>query len=56
MCGSMVDFQSALRIGEEKKKKETTAAKYNDLSYWAAIIISQVTINDIPMAQKPPSW
>jgi len=44
MCGSIVDIQSAtLRIGEEKRrvKKETTAAKYNGLPYWAAIIITK---------------
>jgi len=25
---------------QEKKKKETTAAKYNGLPYWAAIIVA----------------
>jgi len=30
MCGSMVDIQcAALRLGEEKKKIETTGLKYN---------------------------
>ena len=40
MCGNRVGIQSptALRIDEDKKKKETTAAEYNGLPYWAAII------------------
>jgi len=42
MCGSMVGIQSPIaedRRGrkERKRKKETTAAKYNGLPYWAAI-------------------
>jgi len=42
MCGSMVDIQSATdenRQGkkQERKKKESTAAEYNGLPYWAAI-------------------
>jgi len=50
MCGSMVDIQSAMAENRREKKKErkkerrrikkveTTAAKYNGLPYWAAII------------------
>jgi len=39
----MIDIQSATaenRQGkkEKKRKKETTDAKYNGLSYWAAIL------------------
>ena len=44
MCGCMVNIQSVTAENrgekEERKKKkkiETTAAKYNDLPYWAAI-------------------
>jgi len=46
MCGSMVDI--TLRIGDEKKKKErkTTAAKYNGLLYWAAIIQADIHHSD----------
>jgi len=32
-----------LRIGEGKKKKETTAAKYNGIPYWVAITSDEVT-------------
>jgi len=40
MCGSMADIQSATAENRrEKKKIETTAAKYNGLPYRAAIMI-----------------
>jgi len=60
MCGSTVDIQSptALRLGEgncterrkkERKKTETTAAKYNGLPLlWAAINIPGVKYNGLP--------
>jgi len=44
MHGSIVDIKSATaenrreRRKKERKKIETAAAEYNDLSYWAAII------------------
>jgi len=42
MCGSMADIQSATtenRRGKKERKKEedSTASKYNDLAYWAAM-------------------
>jgi len=43
----MVDFQSPTsenkRGRKKRRKKETTAAKYNGLPYWAAIINSNMT-------------
>ena len=50
MCGSMVDIQSAtaeIRRGKkerkkERKKKETTAVKYNGLTYTRVAIIKPV--------------
>jgi len=44
MCGSMVGIQSVAAENRPRKKEEerrnieTTAAKYNDLPYWAATI------------------
>ena len=38
MCGSMVDIQYPTAENRRGKKEETTAAKYNGLPYWTAII------------------
>jgi len=39
MCSMYVDIESVTAENRrEKKKKETTAAKYNGLPYWAAMI------------------
>jgi len=51
----MVDIQSVTtenRRGEkERRKKETTAARYNGLSYWVAIIIGWLEFN-VPFQHK----
>jgi len=45
MCVSIVDLQSENRRGNNKRKKkeeEITAAEYNGLPYWAAIIKQEI--------------
>jgi len=49
MCGSTVDIQSAAAENrrEKKKEEETTGAKYNGLSYWAAMKTSYDAVHDV---------
>jgi len=44
----MVDIQSPTAENRRgKKKEETTAAKYNGLPYWVAIIITVVYLHQV---------
>jgi len=50
MCGSTVDIQSATaenRREKKKKEEESTGAKYNGLSYWAAMKTSYDAVHDV---------
>jgi len=53
----MVDIQSATAEDRPGKKERTTAAKYNGLPYWAAIITIMITTKNVYiMLRSAASW